>query len=827
MTNFFRKTIALFFIGLLATSLLMRQDTLAQEEPVEGSDPAITNLWVINSSPAPNGLVDLTVFFTNVGTESATNVSLRIDYDEAQLNNLSLGSPDECHDDGEYVICNYNYIDPDASHTIGFTARVNQAVQPGTIIMTYASISASENEVIINDHQTIAIDVTSAKEGGVISPIGLGGTVLIDSETGALEEPAENQGIVLFNVQSDPNWKTSSLTTSGLKFMIRGKEALAWSLNIEDSGFDNPAIRTSYNKVLTVVNSLFIIGLLAIAAMWMFSILIPRRYLRQVILVYALAVVFVNFALPLNQLFIDGTNLLQKAFLGDVNISNIVETPNYNDPTSVGYQNETNFIKQADIKTFSLNLPQENAEMNDVIIGKLQQNFLSPSFQGTISYLMQDGDGNQQQVTENITLHAAGNDPLLSVNASQAIELVGEKSFNPDVEHSIFAFLMMLFTGLAYFGMALIFILRIVLLWALMIVSPVLFLLAIFHATRSYFFNWLGVYARWLLIGPLMALGLGIVVGIWKTVGLPVISSYQSLGQFGNLSNIGFYLPGKEAVNNLSTTQQMMEYLLFLIMLYLPILFAFMLTRQKLWSSAAMAVAEKHEALKATATATATAVPTTEEETKKTKTTEGSRLLPGGIRGFLGSKLSGLTKPTEMPKEMRGTEVGTAPPLETASSFLPEHLALSGMRDMLGLVAGTKDSRHAHGNAIEKLANPEGIADTKEQQNALAVRQEISNRADQGDAEAVRIMSEIKEVETQTFTERETATGEPTVVEPKVEVKVELPKDEKESMEAPPLSQKEIDELEGEESESEDINPRPEDEPQDDETDNSPETDEK
>ncbi len=817
MKFFLRKTIAAFFIALMAVGVLgIGNPARAQEEPeVTGGDPAVTSLWVINSTPAAGGLVDFTVYFTNMGVSATTDVTLRIDYDETRLSNLSIGSPVNCRDDGESIVCNYLSIDPDASGTVGFTALVQPSVAPGTEITTTASIDATENDVIQNDFGNVVVTVAETGVAGPMAPTGFAGSAVADLETGALEAPAENQGVALLNVQNNPDWNTSDLVTAGLKFMIRGKEALGWSLNIEEAGFDSPAIRTTYNKVLTVINSLFIVGLLAIAVMWMFSLLIPRRYLRQVVLVYALAVVFVNFAFPLNRLFIDGTNLLQQTFLSGVNIGHIAETPNYNDPSAIGYLDESDTLQQTDIRTLTLKLPQkENEAMGDVVVGKLQQDFLSPSYTGTLSYL--DEDGNPRQ--ETVTLHAAGNDPLLRLKADQMIELMYEKRFNPGQEHSIFVFLLMLLTGLAYFGMAILFVLRIVLLWALLIVSPVLFLLAVFHATRSYFINWLGVYARWLLIGPLMALGLLIVVSIWKTVGLPVVSSYQSLGQFSGLSNIGFYLPGSETVNNLSTTGEMMQYLLFLIMLYLPILFAFMLTRQKWWNSATMALSEKRGEQK---TAAAPAAPPEKKTVETERATEKTGILPEGIRGLLRGRFTGPPEAAAVPEPLKREIARGARPMETASSFLPEHLALSGMRDMLGLVAGNKDSRHVHRNAVEKLANPEGIADSKEQQNVMAVRQEIENRAEKGDAEASRIMNEVKEMENQTITKKETASGEPVMAEPTVSVQVTAPKPEKE-IKKPDLNEPapNKDELIGEEETDEKNEPTQKTEGQDDDPDN-------
>ena len=764
----------------------------AQNGEVFDYDPTITNLWVINSEPAPNGLIDFTAFFGNEGVQEITNVVLTIDYDETRLYNISLGDPASCIDDSDLIICRSASLAPESAHTVGFDARVNPTIEPGTQIMITAFITANQNDNDRNDDGNIIITVTAPEEGGLMEP---GRPAAPEAE--ALEEPSENQGVALFNVQDNPDWKTDSLSTSGLKFMIRGKEALAWSLGIEDAGFHNPAIRTSYLKVLTIVNSLFIIGLLAIAVMWIFSLLIPRRYLKKVVLIYGIAVIFVNFALPLNQLLIDGTNLLQRTFLDGVNIRSVVETPNYNDTNAIGYQNESNLLRQTADKKLDFSL----GENDEIVIGRIQQDSGSPIIMGTNSYTDEKGVPR----SETIQLYPTSNLPSLHLNADQSIELISEETFNPNQEHSIFAFLMMLFTGLAYFGIALIFVLRIVILWALMIVSPVLFLLAVFQTTRNYFFNWLGFYARWLLIGPLMALGLTIVVGIWKAVGLPITSSYSGLGEFGMISNIGFYLPGKEIINNLSTTPQMMEYLLFLVMLYLPILFAFVLTRQKLWSTAATTIIERREAARARpAPAEAAAAPAARPE--EAAAAAEARTLVGGIKGFLGSKLAALTKagvPTPAREEVRAA----APSIETATSFLPEHLALTNMRDMLDLSAGeAKGSRTAHEKAIKNLAAPQNIPDIREREKVTAIREEISKRADQGDPEAVRVMKEVKEQEKLMVERGEIIREEvpPIEVAVKPEVKVEAPEKVKPAKEGPELdSGKELTEKPEEEEEEE------------------------
>jgi len=732
------------------------------EEVAKKADIAITNLWAINSTPAPNGVVDFTVFYGNLGTDEAvTNVELKIEYDSQNLYEISLGDTNACTDEKTAVVCRYNTLTPAEANTVGFTARVVPTATPETAIYFTASIKgdATENNVI-NDFSTLSVTVTALEKGGRLSATGIPAGL----ERKSLEQVATKGSVWLFDVQNNPNWKTDLLSTLGLKFMIRGKEALAWTLNIREAGFHNPAIQANYLKVLTVVNSLFILGLLAIAALWMFSLLVPRRVLRQVILVYALAVVFVNFALPLNQLLIDSTQLLQRTFIGSTNISDIVEMPTYNDPKTVGYENETGTLKQAASKTIQLNLGSaEQQEVNNLTIGKLQQGFQTPVLTGTLTAF--DAEGKPR--TQIIDLQATGNDALLQLNANQSLKITNEQVFNPNEEHRIFAFAMLLLTGLAYFGMALVFILRIVILWALMIVSPVLFLLAIFRSTRGTFMNWLAVYSRWLLIGPLMALGIAMVVGIWKTVGMPVASAYPGVGQFGQLTNIGFFLPGASAANNLSTTPQMMEYLLFLTMLYLPLVFAFMLTRQGAWPTAAFASAERpaHERMPTTLAGRAEATirpPTMIERAKE---------LTAGLKAGIARLGGGETLPA-LPANLR-TAGARGTELLAGTRYAPEQLALASVRDIVALASGVPEgTRNLQGKAIERLAAASQIEDRRDRENLTSIRHEIEGRAAQGQPEAVRLVSEIREKE-QTLA---MPVGMPTV---EVEVKTETLESEK------------------------------------------------
>ena len=714
----------------------------------DAGDPAITDFVIYPAEPAPQSEVDFLVTFTNFGTTVSNNVTLTVDFDENIFKRVLVGDPRRCVNTGVSVICNINTLEPGAEDIAGFTAYIADNATLGTNIVSQAMIAESGNayDVTDNDFKSFPIKIGSMVKSNETPEIAAPASEVVKDQK-TLAEPSGKQDVAVIDVSKNTNWEANGLFTAGLKFLIRGKEALAWSLGIKDSGYHNPAIQATYFKVLTVVNSFFIIGLLIIAAMWMFSILIPRKYLRKVIIVYGIAVIFVNFALPLNQLLIDGTGILQNTFMSDFNIANIVQTPNYDDENSIAYTNKSSIVTSPDNKNFELSL---NGNTSETQVGKITQDLLSPSYIGTVS--TKDGD-------QTIQLHASS-EPGITLNNSQSLQITGEKTFNPEQESSVFGFIMLVLTGLAYFIMSLVFVLRVVILWGLMIISPVLFLLAIFSFTRNYFMNWLGVYAKWLLIGPLMALGIALVVGIWKATGLPIQSAYTGSGEFGTFQNIGFYLPGSVSINTLSNTQQMMEYMIFLIMLYFPIIFAFILTRQKTLSFAANIISDKRAA-KSSGVAQTNDVQSEKSVTKESGASQEKSLVTG-LKGFFGDQFSKFTK-SPVSESLRSESPKRD--IESASSLLPQNLALAKMSDLLDITSGkSRGSRNAHEKAIEILSNTDMILNPTEKQKATSVRQEINNRAAKGDTEAILVMDEIHERENRTVVESAAADG--AIVEP-------------------------------------------------------------
>ena len=100
-------------------------------------------------------------------------------------------------------------------------------------------------------------------------------------------------------------------------------------------------------------------------------------------------------------------------------------------------------------------------------------------------------------------------------------EFVGCRDLNIRVQEAVNAEIFLLkLTNVSYYVMGVMLILRKILLWFLLFVSPFLALLMPFIFIRNIGWIWIGVFFQWLFYGPLLALFLGAMARIWDT-GIP------------------------------------------------------------------------------------------------------------------------------------------------------------------------------------------------------------------------------------------------------------------------------------------------------------------
>jgi len=167
---------------------------------------------------------------------------------------------------------------------------------------------------------------------------------------------------------------------------------------------------------------------------------------------------------------------------------------------------------------------------------------------------------------------------------------IGCKDLNYKVQEAINTEIFILkLRNITYYVMGIMLLLRKIILWFLMFVSPFLILLMPFVFIRNIGFIWIGVFFQWVFYGPLFALFLGAMSSIWKH-GIPYPFEFSRAGNllgyiYPTGINIVYGGPGQidshriGAINNGNYVDTYTEYIISLIMLWVVIFFPWWLLR--------------------------------------------------------------------------------------------------------------------------------------------------------------------------------------------------------------------------------------------------------
>lgn len=170
------------------------------------------------------------------------------------------------------------------------------------------------------------------------------------------------------------------------------------------------------------------------------------------------------------------------------------------------------------------------------------------------------------------------------------INFVGCRDLNFKVQEAAEAEIFLLkLTNIAYYVLGGMLILRKIILWFLLFISPFLAVLAPFVFIRNIGWIWIGVFFQWLFYGPIMALFLGGVTAIWKA-GIPYPFDFSRVNSltgyiYPTATNIVFGGPAQiaasqiSALNNGNYIDTFVEYVISLIMLWAVIIFPWWLLR--------------------------------------------------------------------------------------------------------------------------------------------------------------------------------------------------------------------------------------------------------
>lgn len=416
----------------------------------------------------------------------------------------------------------------------------------------------------------------------------------------------QNEDVDIIKYLPDPtgfSWLPDEMVTFAQKFTLRAHHALDWTLKIDNYGVDHSSISDYYKKIINTANALLILIILVIAFLWNFSAIVSKATLRRMLILYAIVSIVVNLSAPFVKLLIDGSNILQDTFLQTTEKGEVrhIVADDFFDYKKIEYDNIAGYALEDSTPIYRQGYITEGTIVGDPktldYSGiKAEIAYGTSTIVGSLGSLVNNitvTDGTGGTATANGTVDMSGislnyapttatatfqGDATLS-KTSDSTTTVTKIPVQQRLEDRVFNTAMLILTGIGYFLITGLLLFRIVILWFLVILSPLLFLLTILPFAREYFRYWLWLFVRWIAVGPLLAIGIGATIFIWKAVGIPLTSLYSSNIEFSQSSNFLIASPGSSSPG-LNYTKPMMEYIVGLIMLYLPVLLAFWLTRK-------------------------------------------------------------------------------------------------------------------------------------------------------------------------------------------------------------------------------------------------------
>lgn len=133
----------------------------------------------------------------------------------------------------------------------------------------------------------------------------------------------------------------------------------------------------------------------------------------------------------------------------------------------------------------------------------------------------------------------------------------GIRRFGEQYEESAFISLLLVkLTALTYYVMVGVLLIRKIILWFFLIISPIFPLLLLYYPVRNTGKIWIGEFFRWLLYAPLFAIFLGGLVALWRT-NIPMNFDFRNVGKVNEIvfpTAINILIGGPKQVVNLTNS---------------------------------------------------------------------------------------------------------------------------------------------------------------------------------------------------------------------------------------------------------------------------------
>ncbi len=290
------------------------------------------------------------------------------------------------------------------------------------------------------------------------------------------------------------------------------------------------------------------------------------------------------------------------------------------------------------------------------------------------------------------------------------------------------------FTNMTYYFLGIMMILRKVVLWFLLIVSPFLAILAPWVFIRNIGWIWVGVFFQWVFYGPLFALFLGSLAKIWNSPShIPYVFDFSRTHQMSQAvypTSINILYGGPAQTlgiwNSSNYVDTFAEYVIALIMLWVVLILPWWLLRIFRDYCCDGIYAMKNILLSMYDTL----------RNPPGGPTPGPVPAPTGTTG-LSMK---LPKDVEMKARIRLETVQDIRQAKTESIVQSMNMKASNITQIARLETNQAENQEARRN-LDKIQNPFKAETPTERQKLMNVRDEIQSRAVRGDQEAKNFAS--------------------------------------------------------------------------------------
>jgi len=332
------------------------------------------------------------------------------------------------------------------------------------------------------------------------------------------------------------------------------------------------------------------------------------------------------------------------------------------------------------------------------------------------------------------------------------MNFVGYRDFDPRKQEMVATSLFYIrLTTMTYNMMSYIMILRDVVLWFLMVVAPILALLMPFTFIRNVGWIWIGVFLQWLFYGPLFTLFIGSVVKIWDQ-GIPYGFDFSRVPVNNSIpDDVAQALPFKTSINILwggpaqtldvynsaNYIDTFAEYIVSLVMLWVAIMLPWLLLR--IFRDYCCDILKQNQGtLKAIYGQLRSGV----RSPNNPPSPAGEIVTPAGIATALPFRKvqNEQRRVNESIKRSISVEkLNNIKKIETSELSKSLNITVKKLQDLARIETNESYKKNVR-EQLDKIANPVSAVTDQEKQQFSQVRNELVQRANQGDVTAARIL---------------------------------------------------------------------------------------